>query len=575
MEEERKKLPVGIEHFKKIRTEGFYYVDKTEMIRDLLTSWGEVNLFTRPRRFGKTLNMDMLQAFLEIGADASLFDGLNIAREADLCEKYLGQFPVISISLKSVTGSSFEEALENLSGVIQEEARRLQFLLTSEKLTMIDKRALSVLYEDEISAKNLKRSLKLLSEMLFKHYEKKVIILIDEYDVPLDKAYTNGYYDEMAGHIRSTFELALKTNRNLYFAVITGCLRISKESIFTGLNNFNVHTIAETEYDEYFGFTDEEVKEMLAYYHLNELYDTVKEWYDGYRFGKANIYCPWDVISYIKAHVADIEAPPEMYWLNTSENAIVRQLIHRADAMMKYEIEQLIAGESITKEVKKELTYKDLDRPDEGKADNSKENLWSVLFTTGYLTLAESPSDSKHYKLTIPNKEIQNIFVTQVQGWMQDTVITGDRDRLHRFCEAVKCGDGKSVQEMLNTYLEDTISIRDTSVRKDRKENFYHGMLLGILKGEGSWIVKSNAESGIGYSDILVEVVPEKIGCVIEIKYAEEESFDAACMEAMRQICDRDYAAVLRKDGMRTIHAYGVACFKKSCQVVYKKLPVS
>lgn len=572
MKNRQKKLPVGIEMFSDIRTEGFYYVDKTAFIKELLDSWGSVNLFTRPRRFGKSLTMSMLKAFFEIGTDATLFDGLDISKEKDLCDEFLGKFPVIFVSLKDIEGNSISDTTDMLESVITEEALRHQWLMDSPKLTSYDKAQLERLLTGNFGKSSyLTGSLRLLSSLLYKHFGKKTIILIDEYDVPLDKAYGRGYYEQAAQLIRSMFSQTLKTNSSLQFAIITGCLRISKESIFTGINNLLVNTIVDTEYDEYFGFTDEEVQRMVSYYGMEASYETIKEWYDGYQFGNSNIYCPWDVLSYVREHLKNATAPAKMYWINTSGNSIIRNLISRADSKMKAELEQLINGGSITKQVRLELTYKDLDKPKNGQPDTNRENLWSILFVTGYLTLAEPSVDARTFKLTIPNKEIHEIFTSQINEWFQDTVVQGDTARLQKFCETVKNGDAAALETMFSAYLADTISIRDTNTPKPMKENFYHGLLLGILCCEGAWIVRSNQESGIGYADILVEVPAEKIGCIFEMKYAENGNFDVACVRAMKQMEQNDYIAVLRQEGIQTIHMYGISCFKKMCKVLYKK----
>lgn len=567
----RYKLPVGIENFHMIRKEGFYYVDKTGLIRELLHDWNAVTLFTRPRRFGKTLNIDMIKSFLEIGTDASLFEGLEISRDDALCERYMGKFPVIFVSLKDVGGREFQTAWDSLCSAVSEEANRFQWLMDSSKLSKYDKDKFEqLLVNDFGKPDDLHRSLRLLSQLLYKHYEKKVIILIDEYDVPLDKAYQNGYYCEMTELVRSMFSQALKTNESLYFAVLTGCLRISKESIFTGLNNFTIHTITDTEYDEYFGFTDAEVRSMLEFYGLQKLYPEVKEWYDGYRFGRANIYCPWDVLCFVKKHLKDITAPPEMYWIHTSGNAIVRQLIRRADAGMRQEIEQLLSGEPITKTIKKELTYKELDQPKAEKKDAGRENLWSILFTTGYLTMTKPSADGRRYELTIPNREIHDIFVTQVEEWFAEDVVNADGGRLQRFRDAFETGDAGTIQSIFHAYLKETISIRDTAVRKDKKENFYQGILIGLFRGIDAWNVKSNAEAGDGYSDICVETTADP-GFVVEVKYAEEQDFEHACANAMEQIEKKHYAGKLVDAGVKTIYKYGIACYKKGCKVVCER----
>ena len=559
----KKKLPIGIESFEEIRKEGFYYVDKTGVLEQLLEKWGKVNLFTRPRRFGKSLNMSMLKAFFEIGGNPALFEGLKISAKKELCEKYMGQFPVITISLKSVEGLAFAAACDALKTVIGTEALRFSFLEESTVLSENDKkmyRQLTTVGTSEtglfdMPIEVLASSLKTLSALLHKHYGRQVILLIDEYDVPLDKAFQYGYYDEMVSLIRNMFGNALKTNPNLYFAVLTGCLRISKESIFTGLNNLKVLTLTDVRFDEYFGFTDSEVKDMLEYYGLSGHYGEVKEWYDGYRFGNVEVYCPWDVINYCDLLKADPNALPQDYWSNTSGNAMVRRFIDKADTQTRDEIERLISGEEIVKEIHQELTYNEL--------DSSIENLWSVLFTTGYLT--QRGQEGKKYRLTIPNNEIRELFILQIREWFRDAS-RKDGETLNQFCEAFPEQNPEKIEEIFSDYLWNTISIRDTASSK--KENFYHGILLGLLGYKSNWLVKSNAEAGIGYSDILVEVPKNRTGIVIELKYAEDGNMDAACEKALQQIEDRDYAAKLRDDGMRNIIKYGIACYKKNCKVV-------
>ena len=560
---DRKKLPVGIDSFEKIIRQDFYYVDKTEMIGELLRDWGEVNLFTRPRRFGKSLNMSMLQAFFETGCDAELFRGLKISQDRELCQKYMGQFPVISVSLKNIEGARYQDAVEALRNVIGLEAMRFSFLADSDRLTDSEKE----LYKGYTEVRNgsftmtesmITASLRNLSMLLFRHYGRQVILLIDEYDVPLDKAFQDGYYDAMVLLMRSMLGNGLKTNPNLYFAVLTGCLRIAKESIFTGLNNFNVLSVTSVQFDEYFGFTDEEVKEMLKYFNLSQHYDTVKEWYDGYLFGKQAVYCPWDVISYCKNLCADSSAMPEDYWSNTSSNSIVRRFIDKSGKQTKEEIERLIAGEAIVKEIKQELTYNELDK--------SIDHLWSVLFTTGYLTKRKRV-DSRKYELMIPNREIRELFILQIQEWFADTA-AADTNKLDELCRAFPEGNAEVIEKLFNDYLWNTISIRDTASAKEWKENFYHGILLGLLGHMGNWMVKSNEESGEGYSDILIEVPESRTGIVIEMKYAEEGRLEYACRAALQQIEDRKYAARLISDGMASIVKYGIACYKKHCRVL-------
>lgn len=560
------KLPVGIDDFRKIRECGFYYVDKTKLVEQLMQNWGEVNLFTRPRRFGKTLNMSMLRSFFEIGTDKSLFDGLYISQNKELCDMYMGKYPVISITLKGIEGMTFEEARNMLKIILKNEARRHYYLKNSDRLTDDDKQQ----YEQILlgTAENTADSLRLLSQLLFLHYDKKVVILIDEYDVPLDKAFQNDYYSEMTSLIRGILGQALKTNDYLQFAVLTGCLRISKESIFTGLNNFKVLSIADARFDEQFGFTDSEVRDILEEYGVSDKISEVKDWYDGYRFGKADVYCPWDVINYVDHLQADPNARPQAYWINSSGNGLVRRLINIADESTKDEIERLIAGETIEKAIRLELTYDEI--------DNSIDNIWSVLFTTGYLTNAgeiELPGgDGYGYRLVIPNKEVRQVFVSQIQEWFRQTV-TYDNGSVQDLCEAFMAGDADKIQSNLNMILIKTISVLDTKARDDQKENFYHGLLLGLLRSKPDWRIKSNRESGDGFSDISIEpTIPEK-GIVIEVKYANTISgLDDACGRAMKQIRDRRYDEALREDGREDIIAYGIAFCRKRCKVVCEKM---
>ena len=553
------KLPVGIENFKEIRSEGFYYVDKTGLIEQLLGSWCKVNLFTRPRRFGKTLNMSMLQCFFETGCEKELFAGLKIAENQQFCEQYMGKFPVLFISLKNVEAATWQEAQVNLAKLINKEARRFQFLTESEKLTEIDRRLYASLLDPEMERSTIANGLQELTELLEKHYGKKVIVLIDEYDVPLDKAFEHGYYDEMIALMCGMLGSVLKTNDSLQFAVLTGCLRIAKESVFTGLNNFKVYSVTDTAYDEFFGFTDQEVRDMLQTYGLDSDYQTVKAWYDGYSFGNENIYCPWDVINYCADHVHDRQTKLQNYWLNTSGNAIVRRFVDKADLQTRNEIEQLIAGETIRKEIRQELTYNELDK--------SIENLWSVLFTTGYLT-KEKQSEDGLYELKIPNMEIMDLFIRQIQEWFRDTV-SADKTTLNEFCDAFPAGEAEKIEQMLGDYLWNMISVRDNAV-KEKKENFYHGLLLGLLRFREDWYIKSNAESGEGYSDILIEIPKKKTGIVIELKYASQGKMNEACETALEQIEHNQYAEKLKEDGMKTILSYGIACYKKECVVCCK-----
>ena len=555
---------MGIEDFKEMRVQGFYYIDKTGLIKELLEHFGKVNLFTRPRRFGKTLNMSMLKYFFEIGGDSTLFDGLEIAKEKELCAKYMGKFPVIAITLKGATGENYVEAKEMLRRMIGKEAMRFQFLMQSENLTEIEKSQYRALVNtDKTGAftmpdELLKDSLQMLSQLLQKHHHQSVVILIDEYDVPLDKAYQSGYYDAMVELIRVLFGNAFKTNSSLYFAVLTGCLRISKESIFTGLNNFNVYTVKDVQYKEYFGFTDSEVKALLEYYGFMDKYNRIKEWYNGYRFGDLDIYCPWDVVSYCHALKMNPLTEPQNYWVNTSSNSIIRKFIERADGTAKEEIEQLIHGKSIKKKIRQELTYRDL--------DSKMDNLWSILFTTGYLTQSKV-QNGDFTELVIPNKEVQWIFEEQIQEWFE-MEIGKDKNMLENFGRAFEENNIEGIEKMFTSYLRKTISIRDTNTKKEMKENFYHGILLGLFAGMKNWKVKSNAESGEGYSDISVEIDDKEIGIVIELKYAEKAAFESACKEALEQIQSRNYEEILIDDGMSVIRKYGIACYKKRCKVI-------
>ena len=550
------KLPVGIDNFEKIRRNNFYYIDKTRLVEQALHNWSEVTLFTRPRRFGKTLGMSMLRSFFEIGTDKSLFDGLYISQNKALCDEHMGKYPVIFLTLKGVEGLTFTDAKMMLKSILSTEMDRHYYLKTSEALTDEDKAYFVKMLTG--TDENINDSLRKLSQLLYKHYGKKVVILIDEYDVPLDKAYQNGYYHEMVSLIRGLFGQALKTNDYLQFAILTGCLRISKESIFTGLNNFKVLSIMDARFDEQFGFTDSEVEELLASYNLDSHFTEIKEWYDGYHFGNADVYCPWDVINYVDLLRFEPTAKPQDFWSNSSGNALVRSFIDKADVQTKDEIERLIAGEYIEKEISQELTYDEIDK--------SIANLWSVLFTTGYLTKQGVTDDGK-VRLSIPNREIKNLFIKKIREWFSDTT-ANDGKTLEQFCNAFVDKDTEKIEELFGDYLWNTISIRDTAVAKDKKENFYHGILLGLLGYKASWLIKSNTESGTGYSDILVEVPNNRTGIVIELKYAENGDMDAACSEALKQIEEKSYVDKLKQDGMRNFIKYGIACFKKDCKVV-------
>ncbi len=555
------KLPVGIDQFDKLIKSGFYYVDKTRLIEQLLQNWGEVNLFTRPRRFGKTLNMSMLKSFFEIGTDKTLFDQLYIAANKELCEEYMGQYPVIFLSLKGVDGLNFEEAKSMLKITIRTEAQRHYELKKSEKVSEENRK----LFNDILSGEDerIEDSLRMLSQILFEHYGKKSIILIDEYDVPLDKAFQHGYYKEMVSLLRGLFGQALKTNEFLQFAVLTGCLRVSKESIFTGLNNFKVLSIADVRFDEQFGFTDEEVRKLLKDYDLEDYFSEAKEWYDGYHFGNADIYCPWDVINYVEHLRYDPEAEPEAFWINSSGNDLVKRFVAKADQTTKDEIEQLIAGDVIEKKIRQDLTYDEIDQ--------SIDNLWSVLFTTGYLTQT-GRAERGIYKLMIPNKEVREVFIDQIQQWFDQTVVN-DEDRMSSFYQSFAQGKAKDVQDQLTSILAETISILDTKARNEEKENFYHGMMLGLLRNYRNWIVKSNVESGEGFVDILIKPEDPDEGILIELKYSKTfDGLEKACERAMEQVKNRRYDEALREEGRCHILAYGIAFCKKRCKVVVQKM---
>ena len=558
-----KKLPIGIENFEEMRREDFYYVDKSHVIEQLLTQWGKVNLFTRPRRFGKSLNMSMLQSFFEIGKDKTLFDGLRISDNQELCEKYQGKFPVVSVSLKGINGATYEEARRFLIKTINEEARRLSVLSDSTELDETDHELLTQLKKKEMTNDSLVYSIRELTELLEKHYGSKVIVLIDEYDVPLAKANENGYYDEMVLLIRNLFENALKTNNSLKFAVLTGCLRIAKESIFTGLNNFKVYSITDKSFDETFGFTDAEVKELLRYYGQEKYYETVKEWYDGYRFGNVDVYCPWDVINFCSDHLADPGLEPKNYWANTSGNSVISHFIDsvgKPQKLTRMELEQLVNGGIVQKEINSELTYKDL--------YSSIDNLWSTLFMTGYLTQRGEPSGNR-YNLVIPNREIRNIITNHILKMFKENV-KDDGKTVSDLCDALLNQNPEKVELIFTEYMKKTISIRDTFARKPTKENFYHGLLLGILGFKENWSVMSNRESGDGFGDILIRIEDEDVGIVIEVKYADDGNLQGECEKALQQIIDIRYTESLEQEGIHTIIKYGIACYRKKCKVLMR-----
>ena len=566
----KKKLPIGIDNFEKIRENDYYYVDKTGMIKDLIMSGSEVTLFTRPRRFGKSLNMSMLKSFFSIDVPEEclkkdsesrpeIFEGLKIADEEEICNKYMRKYPVIFLSMKEVSALEYAKARELIIFSVNEVARKHQYLLESEQLTDIDKEAYRRLLREDMTEAVLVNSLKTLSGLLQKHFGKKTIILIDEYDVPLAKAFEQGYYDEMTELIRGFFGQALKSNDSLEFAVLTGCMRISRESIFTGLNNLRVCSITDVNFEEFFGFTDIEVREMLAYYDCQENYREIKEWYDGYRFGNTEVYCPWNVLNHLESLRNGQISIPQNYWMNTSSNEIVRRFIKKAEnGTVRREIERLVAGEEIEKELRQELTYREM--------YSSIENMWSVLFTTGYLTQKGS-TDGKVFRLTIPNREIRDIFTIQIMSWFRES-IKKDGKSLSDCCGALEEGNAEDVEERLNVYLKKTISIRDTFVRKQMKENFYHDILLGILGLKENWGIRSNRESGDGYSDIMIETEDMEKGIIIEIKYAEDGNLQKACEKALGQIENSHYDEELKDEGINEVLRYGIAFYKKRCKVM-------
>ncbi len=557
-----KKLPIGIEDFEKLRKNRFYYVDKTGMIRELLQNPAEVTLFTRPRRFGKSLNMSMLKYFFEPKGDKELFQGLEILEDSELCKEYMGKYPVISLTLKDIDAESFETAFAMAAMMVWREAGNHRYLLDSENLAEDEKRAFSQLLNTKMDKSVFCGSIALMSRLLEKHYNRKVVILIDEYDVPLARAHVQGYYEEMVVLIRSLFHQSLKTNSSIRLAVLTGCMRISKESIFTGLNNLNVLTITDVRQDESFGFTDMEVKELLAYYGLDDKYSVAKEWYDGYRFGDVEVYCPWDVINYCALLRADSDARPENYWANSSGNDVVNRFIREAGGSktLKYEIESLIAGEIVTKEIYQEITYQDMYR--------SIDNIWSVLFTTGYLT-QRGRGEGRSFQLVIPNLEVREIFIRQIMEMFKEDA-KQDGETLDVLCYALQEGNAEEAQRQLRKYLKKTISIRDTFARRELKENFYHGMLLGLLAFKGNWGVSSNREAGQGYADILVEVADgeEPLGIVIEVKYARDGNLDAACEEALGQIEKRQYGDAFYDEDIEKVLKYGIACYRDKCRIM-------
>jgi hypothetical protein len=506
----------------------------------------------------------MLRYFFEIGGDKSIFDGLYISENKQLCEQYMGKYPVISVSMKGIDAKRYEIARAMTVSMINEEARRFQFLMDSQKLTEIDKSFYLKLVKEDMSEQTLRNSLKELSSLLYKHFDKKVIVLIDEYDVPLAKANEHGYYDEMVDLVRSIFSGVLKTNESLFFSVLTGCLRVAKESIFTGLNNFKVHDLTGAAFDEYFGFTDTEVRELLHYYQQDSVYTTVKEWYDGYLFGDVEVYCPWDVICYCEDHRENGNLEPQNYWLNTSGNEVINRFIEDCGTKQqptRTELERLVNGEIVQKKIYPELTYKDLFA--------SPEHIWSALFMTGYLT-QRGCSANGYYNLAVPNIEIRNIITEHILSLFKQQ-IKKDGVLLDDFCKALEKGEAEKVESIFTEYMQKTISVRDTFVRKATKENFYHGILLGILGYKDGWTISSNKEAGDGFSDIVIVIDDSDTGIIIEVKYAEESQMTQESEKALEQMKRKNYTEVFQNTDVRHVLKYGIACSRKKCRVVGEK----
>ena len=566
---QKKKLSIGIENFTKLQTEDFYYVDKTMLIKELLDNWAEVNLFTRPRRFGKTLNMSMLQYYFEDKRDqftgekidnSYLFEGLNIKAEGEKYTKYMGKYPVINLSLKSAKQPTYKMAYESLIDEIMKEYRRHNFILNSDKLLQSEKKIFLDISNGEAKEIEYAKSLQFLSSCLEKYFGSKTIILIDEYDVPLENAFFEGFYDEMISFIRSLFESALKTNPSLEFSIITGCLRISRESIFTGLNNLNIISILNNRYAEYFGFTAEEVEELCDYYNIQEKYETAKKWYNGYTFGHKNVYNPWSVVKYIYDVLGDSHVFPTSYWANTSSNSIVKSLIERADDITKGEIEALIEGKTIEKPVHEDITYDDV-------YDNL-DNLWNFMFFTGYFKKISERMDEntqeKFVELAIPNLEVKYIFRTKILKWFNEKIKSEDLSILYT---SIINGEVDVFQKEVNRLLKKTISFNDAY------ENFYHGFMIGLLSHMDGYIVKSNRETGDGRCDIYIK--PLSIfdkAVIIEMKVCDKpKELFTKPQDALQQIEDKKYAYELNESGYEDIIKYGMAFYRKDCIIKIKE----
>ena len=551
---EWKPLPIGVDNFENLITKGYYFIDKTLFIRDLLDMKGEVNLFTRPRRFGKTLNMSMLRYFFEIGEDnEELFAGTKIMSAGEKYRNAMGQFPVVSLSLKSMKQPSYELSFEMLKKAVREEyARHWKTVEAGGRLGGADQERYQRIRDLKGTDADYADALKYLSECLYTATGRKTIILIDEYDVPLENAFFSGFYDRMIALIRSLFESALKTNENLEFSVVTGCLRNSRESIFTGLNNLKIMSITADAYAEYFGFTPDEVEEMLRFYDLDKNLKTVRQWYDGYQFGSTEVYNPWSVINYVDSCRTNKDAFARPYWSNTSSNSIVRTLVEKADMSAKQEIEALIEGKTITKPIHEDITYEDM--------DSTQDNLWNFLFFTGYLKKIRERQEGEtiYMEMAIPNSEVRYVYKNTVLRWFEEKT---DKKELSPLYESILNGNTEKMAEILSENLMETISFYDY------QESYYHGFLAGMLKNIGNYIVLSNRESGNGRPDILLKY-PSVRGkaVIIEIKVSKTyQELEKKCDEALRQIEEQRYEEELRQEGYQNIMKYGVAFYRKEC----------
>lgn len=561
-----KPLPIGVDDFEKLRASGYYYVDKTLFIKELLDKKGEVNLFTRPRRFGKTLNMSMMKCFFEKAEadNANLFSGLNIMEAGEQYLKHMGAYPVIALSLKSTRQADFHTSYEKIADAIAGELRRHKMLLSSDRLDEAQKERYLQMMDGRAKSSDYTAALKFLSEVLNQHYGRKAVILIDEYDVPLEQAYFTGYYDEMSFFIRSFFEEGLKSNPFMEFAVITGCLRITKESIFTGLNNLKINSILSANYDEYFGFLQQEVDEMAEFYGIEDEEDMAvfKEWYNGYAFGTKEVYNPWSVINHMEALYVDrIHAWPSPYWANTSSNRIIRNLVERADVSTKEELECLIAGGTIEKTVHEDITYDDI--------ETSEENLWNFLFFTGYLTMCGRRfiGGTQRMTMAIPNAEVLYIYKTKILEWFRERLLGKD---MKGFYHSILSADVTGFQEKLTQILRESISFYDN------KEAFYHGFLLGLLERVDDFAVSSNQESGDGRYDIMLKSPDVRNPVLIfELKAADSYgSMETAADSAMKQIKERRYGEGLNRDGYSSLLCYGIAFYKKNCWIVEESVQI-